>query len=104
MALIATVSTIATMGVLVAFGWAIDSRGAVGLIAGYDPGDLPPKRERELARDVRNVLVASAVLCLPLLVDYWILTLPTLLLIGLPVVGVLLLTAGLVRKYDDFSR
>jgi hypothetical protein len=103
MSVVITLSIIATMCVLVALGRVVDNRGAVGLISGYDAGHLPLERERELARDVRNVLVVSAVLLLPILVDSLILTLPPLLLFGIPVVGTLVFATGLIWRYNDLS-
>ncbi len=46
----------------------------------------------------------GAVILPPILVDSLILTLPALLLFGIPVVGTLVLAMGLVWKYNDLSR
>jgi hypothetical protein len=101
MSVVGILITAGTMTVLVAFGWLIDERGAVDLIAGYQDGDLPPERERELARDVRNVLAGSAVLCTPLLVHFAVRPLPEPVLAGVPTGGILLLTAWLLWKHND---
>lgn len=43
----------------------------MGLIAGYQKGDLPPEREQELATDIRNLLWTVAILLSLPLIDEW---------------------------------
>ncbi|WP_254545861.1 hypothetical protein [Halomarina pelagica] len=85
-------------GLCLLFAWAIDRHGAVSLIAGYRAGEFSPARERELAVDVRNVLLAVAGLLGLLVVDAWTGRLPWA---GeLVTIGTLLLAGWIVWKYN----
>ncbi|MFP4627535.1 MAG: hypothetical protein ACLFMX_00940 [Halobacteriales archaeon] len=46
---------------LLLLAWTIGLGGAVGLIAGYQQGDLPPDREQRLVRRVQVALLAVAI-------------------------------------------
>ncbi|MFP4590332.1 MAG: hypothetical protein ACLFM8_02550 [Halobacteriales archaeon] len=51
--------------------WTIGLGGAVGLIAGYQQGDLPPDREQRLVRRVQVALLAVAITYTLPVVDTW---------------------------------
>lgn len=53
------------------FAWAIGRHGEVDLIAGYRSGQYPPDRERELAADMRNLLLVVTGLLVVQIVDAW---------------------------------
>lgn len=57
--------------VCVLLGYMIRYRGAVGLIAGYNPGDLPPAEEDSLARDASRVTFVAAALIVAAIVQEW---------------------------------
>ena len=57
--------TVGTIVLLVGFAVAIERGNAVGLIAGYQQGDLPPQTEAELVRDVRNLLLVVSLSFVP---------------------------------------
>ncbi len=91
---------VGTIALLVGLGSAIDRGGAVGLIAGYRAGELPPEREDELARDVRNVLFVTALSLVPLLVQFAGRDLPAVVHAGVPVAVPLVLSGWLVWKWN----
>lgn len=85
------------IGVCLLLGWAISRRGAVGLIAGYQEGDLPPEREQELVTDIHNLLWAVAVLFSLTIIDEWTRPLPY---DGILVLALIVLLAGrIIWKY-----
>ncbi len=61
-------SSAAVCGLL---GYVIRYREMVGLIAGYNPGDLPPAEEANLARDASRVTFVAAALILAAIIQEW---------------------------------
>jgi hypothetical protein len=100
MSVVGIVVTVGTMAVLVAFALAIARGNAVGLIAGYQQGDLPPEKETELARDVRNLLLVVTLSLVPLLVHFAVRELPAAVHTGLPTVVLVVLLAWLLWKWN----
>lgn len=85
------------IGICLLLGWAINRRGAVDLIAGYQKGDLPPEREQELATDIRNLLWAVAILLSLAIIDEWTRPLPYDGVVVL--VLIVLLVSRIIWKY-----
>jgi hypothetical protein len=100
MSVVGTVVTAGTIAVLVVFALAIGRGNAVGLIAGYQKGDLPPEEEAELARDVRNLLLVVSLSLVPLLVHVTVRELPTAVHTGLPTVVSVVLVGWVVWKWN----
>lgn len=100
MSVVGIVVTAGTIAVLVAFALAIGRGNAVGLIAGYQKGDLPSEEEAELARDVRNLLLIVSLSLVPLLVHFAVRELPTAVHTGLPTVVSVVLIGWLVWKWN----
>lgn len=99
MSLVGIGSVVLAMALLVGFALLID-RGDVGLIAGYQAGDLPPDREDEFARDVRNVLLGIAVSQVPLVVHLAVRELHVALYLGAPVAVALGLVGWLLWRWN----
>lgn len=74
---------IGTIVLLVGLAVAIDQGDAGGLIARYQTADLPPEKEDELARDVRNLLLVASLSVVPLLVHFTVAELPAVVHSGI---------------------
>lgn len=86
------------IGLCLFFAWIIGHRGGVDAIAGYQKRDLPPQRERELATDIRNLLVGVAVLLSLTIIDAWTGSIPY---DGIVVLLLILLLVGwIIWKYN----
>ncbi len=70
-------------------GYAIRYRKKVGLIAGYERGDLPPAEEASLTRDASRVTFVAAAFMIVAIVQLWTQPIPgfwtgfTVILLGL---------------------
>lgn len=86
--------------VLVVLALAIGRGSAVGLIAGYRQGDLPPEKETELARDVQNLLLVVSLSFVPLVVHFAVRDLSTVVHTGVPTIVSLALVGWLLWKWN----
>lgn len=92
--------TAGTIVLVCVFAVVIDRGGAGGLIAGYQAGELLPEREAELARDVRNLLLVSALSLVPLLVHFTVRELPSVVHTGVPSVVPLVGVGWLLWRWN----